>query len=88
MLVKLIRSQHEMFPSKTLHPAGNLTAMITRPKLDKTINNAEDLLNQNEFEWGIGEGYGVEESMRQAQIGSTPRSLIEQGDHESKNKYY
>ena len=55
--------------------------MITRPKLDKTINNAEELLNQNDIEWGIGEGYGVEESMRQAQIGSTPRSLIEQGDH-------
>ena len=62
--------------------------MITRPKLDKTVNNAEELLNQNDIEWGIGEGYGVEESMRQAQIGSTPRSLIEQGDHESKNEYF
>ena len=49
--------------------------------MDKTINNAEDLLNQNEITWGIGEGYGVEESMRQAPIGSTPRSLIDQGDH-------
>ena len=56
--------------------------MITRPKLDKTINNAEDLINQNDMKWGIGEGYGVEEAMRQAQIGSTPRSLIDQGDHE------
>ena len=46
--------------------------MITRPKLDKTINNAEDLINQNDMKWGIGEGYGVEEAMRQAQIGSTP----------------
>ena len=54
--------------------------MITRPKLDKTINNAKDLLNQNEITWGIGEGYGVEESMRQAPIGSTPRSLIDQGE--------
>ena len=62
--------------------------MITRPKLDKTINNAEDLLNQNDIEWGIGEGYGVEESMRQAKIGSTQRNLIEQGDYESKHKYY
>ena len=63
--------------------------MITRPKLDKTINNAEDLLNQNEIVWGIGEGYGVGESMKQAPIGSTPRSLIDQGDHcKAKNKKY
>ena len=62
--------------------------MITRPKLDKTINNAEDLINQNDMKWGIGEGYGVEESMRQAQIGSTPRSLIDQGDHELRNDDY
>ena len=60
--------------------------MITRPKLDKTINNAKDLLNQNEITWGIGEGYGVEESMRQAPIGSTPRSLIDQGNYHREKK--
>ena len=56
--------------------------------MDKTINNAEDLINQNDMKWGIGEGYGVEEAMRQAQIGSTPRSLIDQGDHELRNNDY
>ena len=88
MLVSFIRSQHERYHYKYLRLSGNLTAMITRPKLDKTINNAEDLINQNDMKWGIGEGYGVEEAMRQAQIGSTPRSLIDQGDHELRNKYY
>ena len=55
--------------------------MITRPKIDKTINSAEDLLNQEDIAWSIGEGYGVGESMKQAPIGSTPRSLIDQGEN-------
>ena len=53
--------------------------MITKPKLDKAINSAENLLNQDDIAWSIGEGYGVGELMKQAPIGSTPRSLIDQG---------
>ena len=64
-----------------IHYLGNLTAIITRPKLDKHINNAEDLLNQDDIYWSIGEGYGVGESMRQAPVGSTPRSLIDRGEN-------
>ena len=54
--------------------------MITRPKLDKAINSAEDLLNQEDIAWSIGEGYGVGELMKQAPVGSTPRRLIDQGE--------
>ena len=53
--------------------------MIMSPKLNKAITNAEELLSQEDITWSIGEGYGVGELMKQAPIGSTPRSLIEQG---------
>ena len=53
--------------------------MIMSPKLNRAINNAEELLSQEDITWSIGEGYGVGELMKQAPIGSTPRRLMDQG---------
>ena len=35
---------------------GNLTAMLTRPSMEKSINSIEDLLNQTYFKWILNPG--------------------------------
>ena len=57
--------------------AGNLTAMIARPKFDMEFNKPEDLLYQNEMKLLIEEGIGAIEYMSESPPGSTMRRLIE-----------
>ena len=57
--------------------AGNLTAMITKPGLQKTVKNADDLLSQKELSWSIEDGLGVVEFMRASPAGSTLRQIVE-----------
>ena len=56
--------------------AGNLTAMIARPKLDMKFNKPEDLLHQDEIKLLVEDGIGAIEYMSQAPTGSTLRRLI------------
>ena len=57
--------------------AGNLTAMIARPKLDMKFNKPEDFLYQDYIKLVLEGGTGAVEYMRQSPSGSTLRKLME-----------
>ena len=55
---------------------GNLTAMLTRPTLKKTINSVEDLLNQDEIKWAIDDnGLDITEYLK-ASPKAFPKKVI------------
>ena len=56
--------------------AGNLTAMITRPKLHMPIASAEGMLTQDEISLVVEEGVAVIDYMEASPPGSTLRELI------------
>ena len=56
--------------------AGNLTAMLARPKLQEPIKTFEQLLNQNEIQWIIADETR-EYHMATSNPGSVPRRLYE-----------
>ena len=58
--------------------AGNLTAMITNPKLARPIKEPEDLLNQEDLSWVVEAGVGAVEYMSSSPPGSTWRRIYEQ----------
>ena len=57
--------------------AGNLTAMITRPKFDMKFTQLEDFINQDEISLVIEDGVVGLEAMREAPKNSTFRKIIE-----------
>ena len=60
---------------------GNLTAMLTRPTLRKTINSVEDLLNQNDIKWAIDDnGYDIIEYLKASPDGSPLRRLFDMAE--------
>ena len=60
---------------------GNLTAMLTRPTLRKTINSVEDLLNQNKIKWAIDDnGLEIIEYLKASPEGSTMRGLFDMAE--------
>ena len=56
--------------------AGNLTAMITRPKLHMPIRSVEDLLTHEEISLVVEEGVAVIDYMEASPPGSALRELI------------
>ena len=56
--------------------AGNLTAMITRPKLHMPITNVEEMLGQDEISLVVEEGVAVIDYMEASPEGSKLRELI------------
>ena len=58
--------------------AGNLTAMLTNPKLDRPIQKPDDLLNQDDLSWVVEAGIGAVEYMSASPPGSTWRKIYEQ----------
>ena len=56
--------------------AGNLTAMITRPKLHMPITSAEDMLAQDEISLVVEEGVAIIDYMEASPESSTLRELI------------
>ena len=60
---------------------GNLRALLTKPQLEKSINNIEDLLNQNDVKWS-SEMFGDEilEYLKEFPPGSTMRGLLDKAD--------
>ena len=58
--------------------AGNLTAMLTNPKLDRPIQKPDDLLNQDEISWVVEAGIGAVEYMSASPPGSTWRNIYEE----------
>ena len=65
--------------------AGNLTAMIARPKLDIKFTKAEHFLHQHEIALTIEDGIGAIEYMTQSPPGSTMRGLIEKTERIESN---
>ena len=62
---------------------GNLTAMLTRPKLEKSIKTVEDLVNQNKIKWTLSDdGMEVTEYLKASPFGSTMRRLFNQGKND------
>ena len=57
--------------------AGNLTAMISRPKLDFKFTKLEDFQNQEEMSLVVEDGIEVIDFMKQAPIDSPMRQIIE-----------
>ena len=68
--------------------AGNLTAMIARPKLDMTFTKADDFLYQNEIALTIEDGIGAIDYMSQSPPGSTMRRLIEKTERSDPSKEF
>ena len=61
--------------------AGNLTAMLTRPILEKTIHNIEDLLNQTDIKWSLEDsGTEIFEYFKVSSPGSTMRGLLDKAE--------
>ena len=58
--------------------SGNLTAMITRPKLDMKFTELEDFLNQNEMTLHVRYGHSVIDYMSQSPADSVIFRLLEQ----------
>ena len=58
--------------------AGNLTAMITRPKLSMKYTMLQDFLDQDELSLVIEEGVHGVKYMKQSPINSTMRRIIDQ----------
>ena len=58
---------------------GNLTAMLTRPTLEKTIKTVEDLVQQTHIEWSSwGDGMEITEYLKQSPPGSPLKRLHDQ----------
>ena len=57
--------------------AGFLTAMITSPTLYRTVRNAEDLVNQDEFTPLLDEWMGILDYMKSSPPGSTWRRIVD-----------
>ena len=57
--------------------AGNLTAILTNPKLDRPVTKPEDLLNQEDLSWVVETGVGAVEYMSASPTGSTWRKIYE-----------
>ena len=61
--------------------AGNLTSILTRPILRKSVKNVEDLVNQTEIKWAsVDEGAEIYEYLESTPSGSTMRRLFEQAE--------
>ena len=58
--------------------SGNLTAMLSKPKLDAPIRKLDELLDQDEISWIIRDGSPEERFMRAAQSGSVKNLLHQQ----------
>ena len=56
--------------------AGNLTAMITRPKLHMPITSVDDMLAQDEISLVVEDGVAIIDYMEASPKGSTLRELI------------
>ena len=67
--------------------AGNLTAMITRPKIVMQYENLEDLLNQDELSLVVEDGLGVIENMRQTSPDSVFHKLIDKTERMDTTDY-
>ena len=63
--------------------AGNLTAMITRPKLSMKFSFLEDFLDQNEITLVTEDETALLETWRKAPINSTVRQIIDQTQMQS-----
>ena len=57
--------------------AGNLTAMLAKPKLEPPIRNLEELLSQDKISWVIEANRTLERTMRTAASGSLMNLLYE-----------
>ena len=56
--------------------AGNLTAMITRPKLHMPITSVDDMLAQDEISLVVEDGVAIIDYMEASPKGSTLGELI------------
>ena len=56
--------------------AGNLTAMIMKPRLNMPVRNIEQLLGQTEIPWVVETGFGVTDYMASFPQGSNMKKLI------------
>ena len=68
--------------------AGNLTAVIARPKLDMKFTKAEDFLYQDEIALTIEDGIGAIDYMSQSPRDSTMRKLIDKTERSDANKEF
>ena len=55
--------------------AGNLTAMLAKPKLENPIRTLEELLSQNEISWAVPEGSPEQHILSRYPTGSVLRRL-------------
>ena len=61
--------------------AGNLTSILTRPILRKSVKNVEDLVNQTEIKWAsVDEGAEIYEYLESTPPGSTMRRLFDKAE--------
>ena len=60
--------------------AGNLTAMITRPKMERKFETLEDFLYQDEMALVVEDGLGVIENMKQSPPDSVYNKLIHKAE--------
>ena len=60
--------------------AGNLTAMITRPKLVMSFEKLEDFLDQDEISLVVEDGLGIIENMKQSPSESVYKKLIDKAE--------
>ena len=57
--------------------AGNLTAMLAKPKLEDPIRTLEELLSQNEVPWVIEEGHPINFFLKSSASGTVFRRLFD-----------
>ena len=67
--------------------AGNLTAMLTRPKLQERIKTLEDLLSQDKVSWIIPDDT-IPYAMKMSKNGSALKRLYERGINLPENAAY
>ena len=67
--------------------AGNLTAMITRPKMVMQFEELEDFLDQDEISLVVEDGLGVIENMRQTSPDSVFNKLIDKTNRMDTSDY-
>ena len=60
--------------------AGNLTAMITKPKIVRQFEELEDFLHQDEISLVVEDGLGIIENMKISPPHSVYRKLIDKAD--------
>ena len=58
--------------------AGSLTAKIAKPTLEKPIEDAIDLVNQNDISWILTDGTELTRHFRNSPQGTTSRKLYDQ----------